>query len=1013
METQRKESPEMESVHANISPYVSTTSRKMAETPAAEGECSPDAYKTYGPFHCDGVNKKALLTKEDPVEKAIDSILLFFDDVREASETQRCEAITMSCGGAGLNGTLEKFTEGICKNPCMEDCSRIQPPADLMLKVEQAKSNESSTLETVLEENESREESEETEETPKKQRKPQQPQHQQQKALRDYSLSKENSVRDFNVSNEEPASKAPKKKEAATKSVSATSTTTITNTEEQEEQEEQDTIQLFKDTMISVVPEEYQEQLKEHLDYYLPDERVLGIDVPVDLPKGEYPVDEDPIVEAIDRLILMFDELKESMVIHKAELLKSMEEHKTELLKKAAEFGMKEKTALIKYTSANSVTTKSVASEETIKTVNKKKEKAPKKKEEAPKKKEEAPKKKEEQSPKKKEEAPKKKEEVPKKKKKPLPSSNMAPEELSEAVKAAATVLAETAPEEDRNKYTPEELHERALERIMSERSEYEEDIANAESGEYEYKTEDEILAELLREADEIIMNARSAEETKTNTATISADKSKKKYMMAPPSKCPTDELTTLETSFTLTPIPEADEEQSNGTPSMSEKLDKLESALKNGSVPSIPMPSSKKKSEKTPSSPVKGKPKANTEQQQNEASRAPKESDAEERDSPEDMIEETRNQSPEEETDPIIRAIDDMFLYYDDVKEQDYLQKGCAACIGGEPTNSDVMELKEMLSEESIKSLHEPCSFERLSEEEKQEAKQEQKQASKAPKEEKKETTAATAGNTSATPTTASVGKDYTSPIDLTTQPTADPVVNAIDDLMQAFDVAKEQEESIKSFSEKLNKLKECILKGSSEKEYQLLAVKKAEELRSQLEMKESQVSSPVASSSSSTRLRGKVEFEFPESLRQEQDPYISWGGDDSELMASINADRKLSELEHENIFRDVSKGLDASAGGIITRAGNKERFSIYNAPAFTEGNSSSRSNSNSNEEERVEKPAEVGVKVLSTDRLAPHQSIVSSDKVKAINKQFQGWSLSKKREQMLKAQLETAISL
>ena len=159
------------------------------------------------------------------------------------------------------------------------------------------------------------------------------------------------------------------------------------------------------------------------------------------------------------------------------------------------------------------------------------------------------------------------------------------------------------------------------------------------------------------------------------------------------------------------------------------------------------------------------------------------------------------------------------------------------------------------------------------------------------------------------------------------------------------------------------------------------------------------------------------KVEFEIPEIIKHNQDPYIAWEGDDSELMASINADRKLSEMEHENIFRDVSKGLQDSSGGIITRADNPEIFSIYKAPAFTEGNS----NSVELPEDRFENPAQAALKVLCANSFSCGDSEISADakgqpttlvtsnssdgqRARELGKKFPGWSLSKKREDLLR---------
>ena len=126
---------------------------------------------------------------------------------------------------------------------------------------------------------------------------------------------------------------------------------------------------------------------------------------------------------------------------------------------------------------------------------------------------------------------------------------------------------------------------------------------------------------------------------------------------------------------------------------------------------------------------------------------------------------------------------------------------------------------------------------------------------------------------------------------------------------------------------------------------------------------------------------------------------------------MASINADRKLSEMEHENIFRDVSKGLQESAGGIITRADKQDVFTIYNAPAFTEGGNSS--SAEQADDSRLEKPAQAALKVLCAQSISYGESEGSADVQGSEGKKFEGWSLSKKREEILRTKLASPYSL
>jgi hypothetical protein len=1211
-------SPEM--VNTTQGPYISTSIPKVADTPL-EGTTDTDEPEqpTYGPFGPQKVNNQAE-QREDLIEQAFDSLFLLYDDVREGKiSPPRCGIDDDTEGRSGcmntlqtveikLDHALERVTEEVCRNPCVAECSRMQPPMDLMLHfekkeplatVEEEKQElvDAETKAAVSSQKENAIEIPQSQQPPQPQqsRQEQKPPQQQKPALKK-TMEQEPFVK--KTTEQKPAVKKTMEHEpAAKKTIEAIKDNSVKFLDTEETKsispECSHSIGTILDTMREFVPESTMNQLMENSVFQ---DFVEMAEAPEKYEQRQLEAakaceyykesgDEDPIIEAIDQLILFFDDLKEDMIQRRnqmmvaaeaaAEAAKETAEAAAKAAKEAAKAAV-EKTKVAaeatadttkEATEASSEPSKEVAevvkkdlefkmqsegsarpavdtktacndksdsttaseSEETLKTTNAAS--------------------------------------APKLTIRP-PSTQLEQEILMDAMISAASALSEGASKEDLEKYTREELHKRALDRIMSERDEF------INTGYADYKSEQTILEELMRDADQAIMDVRSksmdgedkknykseqtileelmrdADQAIMEVRSKSMDGEDKEEPYSPPNKCPTDDLIVLETSFTLTPIPEADDETGADTPAVSEKAE--EKAVAEGNLPQVPiMPSLPEESEPIPA--LSATEQASKEEQ--------------------GPVEEPKLEM-EVETDLIVRTIDEMFLCYDDIKEQ----RGCG-CIGMDAVPSDLLDEEDdgviensakddqvVAEEEEAKigpRLENPAVFERSLLDNDSEEPEPVQESAEVPTGEKKgvvevpaplptetkedtveEAAHAPAVESSASATSAgaeagakaggshpearatetpSVIEDLSdkccgvmNPIfptpssgdakevtqletkeatpslqqEVSNPPPAeqtkesivapstvepaeakeelaraaatpakeDPVVELIDNFILAFDDLREQKEMLGDLSNRLNNVKDCIMdKGcptneSSPGEAKRVkdedisklvdaAFKQNDQMRQAMAKVAQQSATaqeqPEPQSSESQpqkRQTGDVQFELPESFKpnEGQDPFIAWGADDSELMASINADRKMSEMEHENIFRDVYKGVEQSSSGIITRADNQEVFTIYKAPAFTEGNSS-----NELPDDKLEEPIQAALKVLCapsgsisygnsgssegwTLSAQRHHAVLasassdgsatktgpSSAKVKAIGSKFQGWSVSKKREELLKTQ-------
>jgi len=841
------------------STYVDTTIKKVADTPM-EGTDSVESM-TYGPFSNEKAtvatkkpkNKKAKFVRflepgEDPIEKAFDSIFLFIDDVREASNTarecgtkkadkedaradkeedQREEEYVIVDNGredydddddmspldeddseSGFRPSLECVTEGLCRNPCTEGFSGVPPPADMMLSV-----TDENVSKTTQEE-----EMQKTDSASEKRK--------------EYSLEKENSVKDM---------------------------TSLADEDDVECDDIQARFERFVEKLRSIIhsvlPEDCKENADEILEKFSNTFTVEAGDVaggvqPREIdPSVKQGVDPDPIVEAFDRAFLFFDEFPsyfeqlqqnidsevqsyrddiQPYTVSLQPYIAELEARLTELQKSFLDLHehlAKQKVAAMKQLEELTGYEFTDGDEEA---------------------------------------AP-----VPQKRFKPV-SMQMSAEEYAEALESAASLLSQSAPEEDLKKYSQEELHRRAVERIMAEKNESEEE------GFAEYKTEEMILAELVKGADQTIMNSRSEEE----------EKQKKKKKKKPSTK---EQLVVLGHSATLTPIPESDE-ASAGTPT----FDKIEEGVNNGTLPAVPLYEDR------------------NELSEDEPAPAPKVFPS--------VAVEKHQARDAEESDILVRAIDGMFLCYDDIEEQ----RPCKAmpCFGASVPSDLVDSVDDIIErEDDINEKDEAKEAEELREDEARLL----AGSTIKPRPDEPEMSEGQRMLQKALQVLQEVPRDEMSPDEMrisnsledkkeNKEPQAPPS-KAVGDLMSklalVFSDAKVQAFTLDPFNSAVAQKDDLAASVNS-------AYQQNEELRNAL---------------NSPREMTKLEFEIPESLKHPSpESCIAWGGDDSELMASINADRKLSEIEHENIFRDVSKGMQESSG-----------HPIYNAPAFTEGNSGS----------------------------------------------------------------------
>lgn len=915
---------------------MDTSIAKVAETPLEGSDAS--AMKTFGPFESDPAagtktpNSKGYSVhfeqpKPDPIEKAFDSIIMFIDDVREASSSPRGDGKgCMNAMSEALDAKLTFDCVREARNPCADTCSesfgKMQPPVDLMLNVddlpgpvEEGKSGEYELKEATLEAPAPTKSAESVESS-----KPAEAsvldKDTSEKADKDTSAEesdKEAAAKGRAVKNLPP--KGAKVSTVDPGSMMPTYSPVETIADKLRTSVPQDTIQKFMDTFVQMSGGAKSDGAKPAAT--------------------ENNAETDPLVECIDKLILFFDDVQESVAEQRSRMVadkgetqqkddyKKVEASATEEGKEGdvgieADFGGSDNTTMSEDTMkvSNAVLDKVLEKEPTY----------------------------------------------------AVTSSevvNKAEEDYMKAVASAEALLA--SPIVPGQKH--EESHKEALEKIMAE------DETSVDAG----KTNELKLEDLIKEADQAIMDTRSADEADE------ADEAE-------------EELVVLGHSATLTPIPEADE-ASAGTPSS----EMMEEGVANGAAPEVPLaPSEQESKSEANDKPEAQDPAAATEATEAESSStdaAVKDTEGEADPSAKQEPQKEEHQAArydvknvDEEVDPIVYFIDKIFLFFDDIQQGEPIAKSCEGCLGA-AVPSDLVDQSEEIVQEK-----------------------EEGNDAKDGKDEDE------------TPVDSRGQLMLQEALKLVKQANSD-ADDLVDKLAVTFTEAEKAERATinpDAASTKMVGIQKKIITAHGielEDNEQNRAIAKLvesafaekEKLRSAWNAvvgnpagkgDEQGLTTPQMSDVDNAK-QSKVEFEIPELIKQNEDPCIAWGGDDSELMASINADRKLSELEHENIFRDVSKGLQESSAGIITREDNQDVFSIYNAPAFTEGNSGSNELPDDN-------PARAALKVLfaeanSTSACAEsEQQPASNDATSKTNdsgKAFEGWALSKKREEMLRA--------
>ncbi|CAB9514984.1 expressed unknown protein [Seminavis robusta] len=651
--------------------YVETSIPKVSETPLyGRDDGTPE---TFGPFHGstrptmdkNGMKKRTVRfenkdrptlvpapvsapseeEREDPIEKAFDTFFLFLDDVRQQASSPRADGTTSEgClydvpDNLDVNKALECVTDRVCRNPCVEiGCGSVQPPADLVLST------------PSKEEREGADHGE-----PKKQ---------------DYMVSKENSVRDLSApapttepkddtkaatkNQTPPPPPPPPKTNTKSKVVAATSTavavvkdnsiTELSDPPAAAPKENKSVPKQQKDVTTKAAPKSAKtasvptytpvETIADKLRTVIPEEMLQQMMDAFILETGEIKpdaealtiksgVDSDPIVEMIDRLIIFFDDLQVALKTRKMETLMehyNMEEQMAMARQKiddilqsyqikressrvapankqvqiVAEEQQKKDQGGVEETKDDAFDAdRSDMSEDTHKTTNTKI--------------------------------------------KP-PSLQMRPSELLDALQSAATILSDSATPEELSRYSKEELHKLALEKIMSERNEMEEGFS-------EYKTEEMLLGDLMKTPEE------EANDTESPQAEKDASKAEKDASKAERRR--KEQLVVLGHSGTLTPIPEADEGSAT-TPAS----DILDHGLMSGTAPEVPL---------IPCEASAGREGSSL---------------ADANDSVADDIEQEPDLTKEPtESDPVVKAIDNIFLCVDDMEEQGDI--ACNACIG------------------------------------------------------------------------------------------------------------------------------------------------------------------------------------------------------------------------------------------------------------------------------------------------------------------------------------------
>ena len=767
------------------STYVETTIPKVADTPL-EGTESVES-KTYGPFESSdsaldkAANKKARFVRflepgEDPIEKAFDSIFLFIDDVREAGSTGRgiCSGDRIDTEVApredvapatreyearedeyarqdiivvddeesdGLpddgsepgcmtmvtqrivsaRPTVECVTEGLCRNPCVD--ANMPPPVDLMLSVEETPSTQGENG---------------AQPKPRSGRKV------------EFSFSKENSMRDVSLleDDDEP-------EESLLEAVKNSS-------------DIQAVFELFvervRELVPKVLPQECQddadEVLRQFSDTFVVEAVVATKEASTIMVKDG--VDEDPIVEAIDRLILFFDDIQPHIadLQHRQQTyLEQLEPYYNELQPYFVELQQniddlqslftQQRDDLLKQFAAltGATESKKVANEVLQETVK------------------------------------------PKKKTKAL---QMDPQEYAEALESAASLLSQYAPEEDLKKYSPEELHRRAIERIMAERPESEDDIP-------EYKSESMLLAELMHGADQAIMDSRNDEKDQDTPEKEPVRASHKEEVI----------VLGHSRSTTLTPIPEADE-ASAGTPTS----EKIEEGVANGTIPEVPIFDPHPTEKEHELSPREERQEPEPEERMAVNSEVSFQDMTERMQMPEEPETQDFKQKKEYvENDPIVLVIDKMFLCYDDVQEEIHSDKPCNTCFGSSVPSDladsvdDIIDRSEEAKEDDIIENETPAVSidprpETLGKSESSEGQYMLEQALLMVQEASK--LAAAESNSFTSPDEVRIAKsseEQPSTVDAEQPPVeyeADLVIDMMDRLVLAFEDAKEKAESL-----------------------------------------------------------------------------------------------------------------------------------------------------------------------------------------------------------------------
>jgi len=784
----------------------------------------------------------------DPIEKAFDSIFLFYDDVREASSTLREDGTGTGCGE---RLAFECVTDGLlCRNLCDDACTDLSmsPPADLLLKVEdihddddddddKVKAKEHQPVEDKNSKNDVNKEStassktttenvvEEAVSTFKAVSADKVSVESAKKSV-SFLLSKENSVKDFS-DEPEPASEG------------------VEETKEEEEEEEEvppekeflipecAEVDAIMDKLRMAAAQDILQQMIDKFAEQYGDAKTTD----EESKEGDDIVGSgDPFVDTVDALILAYDDFSESLEEQKVIFLerkdvwiKQLEEAVTECGHAAATTA---KCETVEYVTAEAIA--GAFEKEAMEAAGKRSKG---------------------------------------KKIKPA-SAAMPPNKYAEALESAAHILSENAPEEDLMKYSKEELHQRAVEKIMAEQDD--------SFSEGEYKTEEMLLRELMADAEQAILEARSM------LSTDESEKSVQKFDEEPVE--PEEQMIVLGRSHsaTLTPIPEADE-GSTGSPS---SMSRFNVGIEKGTAPEVPLATLSIEEEpassvsvpimteiletEAPEASVAATSELESEINLREDLGMSKSTEEPRQESPAQKKEEEDAEEAEEYTDPfLIKIIDNMFLCYDDIQEQK-----AAICCKSDPSDLDTSDDITMARDDTE---HGRSTAEQLQ------------------------------ADISSAPT--KIAQDISEGQSM--------IEDALKMVQEAKKLAKQSNDEVR-IAKSVDELAATETAATGDFMSQihgLLSVRGDAEQRRIAEFV--------------LQRHTKMEFDIPESVVNGQDSYAAsaWGGDDSELMASINADRKLSEKEHVNIFRDVTKEPAGTVGGVT----------LYRAPAFSAGKSSS----------------------------------------------------------------------